>query len=104
MTDDQAAAGFALLLICFTVYLCFRGIAWVLQHGWRSMLGLVSVRGEAVLDVEDDPPLTHEAASDEEMRIVGEAAEAGAFDAWEAGLACRPRIAQYERRMDRWSS
>ena len=40
----EAAFGVYMLtlaLICVSVYGCFRGIAWVIQHGWRSMLGLV---------------------------------------------------------------
>jgi len=43
-----------LALICVSVYGCFRGIAWVIQHGWRSMLGLVALRGEAVLTVAEE--------------------------------------------------
>jgi hypothetical protein len=40
VTDRPTAAIFALILTCFTAYLSFRGIAWVLTNGWRSMLGL----------------------------------------------------------------
>lgn len=50
MTDHPTAAMFALILTCLTVYLCFRGIAWVVANGWRSMLGLVALRGEAVIE------------------------------------------------------
>jgi hypothetical protein len=70
VTDRQAAAGFCLLLVAFTAYLCFKGIAWVVRNGWRSMLGLVALRGEAVVSFDDhaDEALallrTHEAIPD----------------------------------------
>lgn len=68
-------------IVCVSVYLCFRGIAWVIRNGWRSMLGLVAVRAEGVVewqdcDVKDGPEwdvhvdtaldilLTHEATPD----------------------------------------
>lgn len=54
MTDRAAAYTFSMLLICLTAYLCFRGIAWVIANGWRSMLGLVALRGEAILTVDPD--------------------------------------------------
>jgi hypothetical protein len=53
VTDRAAAYSFSLLLVCFTVYLCFRGIAFVVKYGWRSMLGLVAVRAEAVVEWQD---------------------------------------------------
>lgn len=52
----EAAFGVYLItlaLVCLSVYACFRGIAWVVQNGWRSMLGLVAVRGEAVIEWQD---------------------------------------------------
>lgn len=42
-----------LALVCLSVYVCFRGIAWVVANGWRSMFGLVALRGEAVLTVDE---------------------------------------------------
>lgn len=54
MTEGLFAAYlFSLGLTCFTVYVCFRCIAWVVANGWRSMLGLVALRGEAVLIVDE---------------------------------------------------
>lgn len=54
----EAAFGVYLLtlaLVCASVYVCFRGIAWVVANGWRSMLGLVALRGEAVISFDDVP-------------------------------------------------
>ena len=90
MTDRQAAALFTLLLTCFTTWLCFRGIAWVVRNGWRSMLGLVAVRGEAVLTVDDD-------------MAVADATKLDHFSVWEAELAGEKQIARHLRRMERWS-
>lgn len=118
MTDRQAAAGFALLLICFTTYLCFRGIAWCITNGWRSMLGLVALRGEGVVqwqdcdvkdrndwdfaDVEAVATLVREVAA-EERTEEDEDAEASDFRLWHAELSGEKRIVKNLRRMDRWS-
>ena len=85
----------------------------IILIGWRVAQRRGDVDWQAV-DVQDrqdgeayaavnahlDPPLRHEAATDEEMAAVVEAAECGHFDRWETELLCRPRIGQYERRMD----
>lgn len=104
MTDSVAASLFFVLLTLGSTALCVAGIVWVVRYGWRSMLGLVALRGNAVLDIENDPLLTHEAASDEEMLAVARAAEADDFTVWEAELAGDKDIVRHLRRMDRWSS
>lgn len=101
MTDRAAAYSFSLLLVCFTVWLCFRGIAWVIQNGWRSMLGLVAVRGEAVIEWQD---CDVKPGTDDGMLAVAEAAKADDFTVWEAELAGEKGIVKNLRRMDRWSS
>jgi hypothetical protein len=75
VTDQTAAALFALLLTCFTVYLCFRGIAWVVRHGWRSMLGLVAVRAEAVVEWQDCDKQERRTGDDWDYEDVGALAD-----------------------------
>lgn len=42
-----------LALVCVSVWVCFKGIAWVVANGWRSMLGLVALRAEGVMEWQD---------------------------------------------------
>lgn len=74
-------------LVCTSIYLCFRGIAWVVANGWRSMLGLVALRGEAVVSFDDHADeamlLAHEA--DTELSEANEA-YVDDFLAWESEL------------------
>lgn len=120
MTDQHAAALFALLLTCFTVYLCFRCIAWVVSHGWRSMLGPLALRGRAVVEwqdcdrkdgsdwdheeVEALTTLVREATTSDADPAADEPDElAEHFRLWHAELSGEKQIARALRRMERWS-
>lgn len=107
-------------IVCVSVYFCFRAIVWVVANGWRSMLGLVAVRAEAVVewqdcdkqertdwdyaDVEAMVMLVHEATTSDDDPAADEPDEiAEHFKLWHAELSGEKQIARGLRRMERWS-
>jgi hypothetical protein len=52
--DRPILAAITLVLVCVSAYVAFKILAFVAVNGWRSMLGLVALRGKAVLEWQDD--------------------------------------------------
>lgn len=104
MTDRSVIAVLTLAVVSVSVWACFKGIAWVVRNGWRSMLGLVALRGEAVVSFDDHAGealailRTHEAVPD-----VDQIGSAAMWQAYEADLTAERDIAKHLRRMERWS-
>ena len=116
----EAAFGVYMLtlaLVCVSVYACFRGIAFVANNGGRSMLGLVAVRAEVVVEWQDcdrkDSPDWDHADVEVIATLVREAAVhdtpdgeepddlAEHFRLWRAELVEDRGVRRRLRRMDR---